>query len=65
MDIKDTNGGVKVKKMRQVLNKLLYAFYDDVVKNIQLDTKKQMRTHEELLTSMEFLQEFLCYQIST
>lgn len=36
MDIKDTNGGVKVNKLRQVLNNLLYAFYNDVVKNIQL-----------------------------
>lgn len=36
MDIKDTNGGKKVKKLREVLNNLLYAFYNDVVKNIQL-----------------------------
>lgn len=36
MDIKDTNGGIKVKKLRQVLNNLLYAFYNDIVKNIQL-----------------------------
>ena len=36
MDIKDTNGGIKVKKLREVLNNLLYAFYNDVVKNIQL-----------------------------
>lgn len=36
MDIKDTNGGEKVKKLKKVLNNLLYAFYNDVVKNIQL-----------------------------
>lgn len=36
MDIKDTNGGEKVKKLKSVLNNLLYAFYNDVVKNIQL-----------------------------
>ena len=36
MDIKDTRGGEKVKKLKDVLNNLLYAFYDDVVKNIQL-----------------------------
>lgn len=36
MDIKDTRGGEKVKKLKNVLNNLLYAFYDDVVKNIQL-----------------------------
>lgn len=36
MDIKDTRGGEKVKKLREVLNNLLYAFYNDVVKNIQL-----------------------------
>lgn len=36
MDIKDTRGGEKVKKLKGVLNNLLYAFYSDVVKNIQL-----------------------------
>lgn len=36
MDIKDTKGGVKVKKLQEVLNNLLYSFYSDVVKNVQL-----------------------------
>ena len=36
MDIKDTNGGIKINKLKKVLNNLLYAFYNDVVKNIQL-----------------------------
>lgn len=36
MDIKDNNGGNKIRKLRIVLNNLLYAFYNDVVKNIQL-----------------------------
>ena len=36
MDIKDTNGGAKIKKLKNVLNNMLYAFYSDVVKNIQL-----------------------------
>ncbi len=36
MDIKDTNGGSKIKKLKIVLNNMLYAFYNDVVKNIQL-----------------------------
>lgn len=36
MDIKDTRGGEKIKKLKEVLNNMLYAFYNDVVKNIQL-----------------------------
>lgn len=36
MDIKDTNGSSKIKKLKLVLNNMLYAFYNDVVKNIQL-----------------------------
>ena len=31
MDIKDTRGGEKVKKLKDVLNNLLYAFNNDVV----------------------------------
>ncbi len=36
MDIKDTHGGTKIKKLQEVLNKMLYSFYSDVVKKIQL-----------------------------
>ncbi len=36
MDIKDTLGGEKVKKLKEVLNNLLFAFYNDVIKKIQL-----------------------------
>lgn len=36
MDIKDTNGSSKIKKLKLVLNNMLYTFYNDVVKNIQL-----------------------------
>ena len=36
MDIKDTLGGEKVRKLKEVLNNLLFAFYSDVVKRIQL-----------------------------
>jgi len=36
MDIKDTKGGAKVNKLKEVLNKMLYSFYSEVVKNIQL-----------------------------
>lgn len=36
MDIKDTLGGEKVKKLKEVLNNLLFAFFNDVVKRIQL-----------------------------
>ena len=43
MDIKDTNGGTKVNKLKKVLNNLLYAFYNDVVKNIQLVRSEEIK----------------------
>ncbi len=36
MDIKDTNGGKKVIKLKQVLNNMLFSFYNETIKNIQL-----------------------------
>jgi len=36
MDIKDTLGYKKIIKLKEVLNNMLYAFYDEVVENIQL-----------------------------
>lgn len=36
VDIKDTNGGQKVRKLKDILNKCLYAFYNTCVKRVQI-----------------------------
>ncbi len=36
IDIKDTNGGEKVRKLQDILNKSLYSFCDDCLKRVQI-----------------------------
>ncbi len=36
MDVKDTLGGEKIKKLKEVLNCTLFSFYEEVVKKVQL-----------------------------
>lgn len=36
IDIKDTNGGPKVKKLKHIIDSFLYKFSDDCLKNIQI-----------------------------
>lgn len=42
LDIKDTNGSVKVEKLKSVLNRTLYDFYESTVHNIQLVRSDQI-----------------------
>jgi len=57
LDIKDTNGGQKVLKLKEVLNHSLYKFYDETVLDV-----KQIRSHEsELLQLSDFLIGAICY----
>jgi hypothetical protein len=51
IDIKDTQGAEKIRKLQDVLNRSLYNFYNETVKNIQL-----VRSHEiELLQLTDLL----------
>lgn len=51
VDIKDTRGGEKVKKLKDVLNHSLYTFYDEAVIGVQ-----QIRSEEsEILQLADFL----------
>lgn len=64
VDIKDTRGGSKIVKLKDVLNHSLYQFYDECVKGVQ-----QIRSDEsELLQLADFLIGVIGYknrQIST
>jgi hypothetical protein len=51
VDIKDTRGGVKIKKLRQVLSNNIYDFSGEVIERIQL-----VRSHElEILPLADLL----------
>lgn len=51
VDIKDTHGGAKCEKLKDILNHSLYKFYDETILGIQ-----QIRSHEsELLQVTDFL----------
>jgi len=57
LDIKDTNGGMKVRKLQDILNHSLYKFYDETVKGVQ-----QIRSHEsELLQLTDFIMGAVSY----
>lgn len=51
IDIKDTRGGEKVQKLKDILNHSLYAFYDETIQGVQ-----QIRSEEsELLQLADLL----------
>lgn len=58
IDIKDTNGGAKVKKLKTILDNYLYKFSDSCLNKIQIVTSDQL----EILQLCDFLIGIVSYK---
>lgn len=57
VDIKDTNGGKKVNKLKEILNNSLYSFYNTCVKRVQIVKSEEV----ELLQVCDLLMGCIGY----
>lgn len=64
MDIKDTNGGHKVKKLKNILNNYLYTFSQECVRKLQLVTSNEselLQLSDLFIGAIGFKNRFLSY----